>query len=133
MASKKGNCKKCNKELYSDNITGYCRSCLKIVRDEEKIKVWKETGDTGCGVSTTLRNSIRNYIFEKQSGKCAICGLDNIWNEQELKFILDHIDGNAANNWESNLRLICPNCDSQLDTFKSKNLNSARTHRKDYT
>lgn len=26
----------------------------------------------------------------------------------------------------SNIRLICPNCDSQTDTFKSKNKNSTR-------
>ena len=41
-------------------------------------------------------------------------------------FVLDHIDGNADNNNRENLRLICPNCDSQLDTYKSKNKNSAR-------
>ena len=49
-----------------------------------------------------------------------------------LHFILDHIDGDASNNFEFNLRLICPNCDSQLDTYKSRNKNSARTHRKNY-
>lgn len=28
----------------------------------------------------------------------------------------------------SRLRLICPNCDSQLDTYKSKNKNSDRIY-----
>jgi hypothetical protein len=29
----------------------------------------------------------------------------------------------------NNLRLVCHNCDSQLDTYKSKNKNSARKKR----
>lgn len=41
-------------------------------------------------------------------------------------FVLEHIDGNADNNSRINLRLVCPNCDSQLATFKSKNKHSAR-------
>ena len=67
-----------------------------------------------------------------QNYKCAICGCDNKWNGKELKFILDHIDGDASNNKQSNLRLICPNCDSQLDTYKSKNKKSARNFRHKY-
>ena len=43
-----------------------------------------------------------------------------------------HINGDAAYSARENLRLICPNCDSQLDTFKSKNKNSARTKRKEF-
>ena len=54
------------------------------------------------------------------------------WNGKELHFVLDHIDGDASNNHQDNLRLICPNCDSQLDTYKSKNKNSARNSRKEY-
>ena len=32
----------------------------------------------------------------------------------------------TLNNLRSNIRMICPNCDSQTDTFKSKNKNSKR-------
>ena len=55
------------------------------------------------------------------------------WNGKAINFILDHIDGNASNDLEYNVRLICPNCDSQLETYKSKNKNSARSHRKGFT
>jgi len=42
--------------------------------------------------------------------------------------ILDHIDGNASHNTRDNLRCVCPNCDSQLDTYKSKNKNGSRSY-----
>ena len=82
----------------------------------------------GLGADTTVRGTIREYILNEQGGKCAICGISNMWNNKPLAFILDHIDGNAANSARENVRLVCPNCDSQLDTYKSKNKNGARSY-----
>ena len=65
-------------------------------------------------------------FLNEQNGVCAICGCEPFHNGKSLTFILDHIDGDASNNKRDNLRLICPNCDSQLETFKSKNKNSTR-------
>lgn len=120
-------CLNCGKK--TNNIYFCSYDCNREYNKKLKIRHWKETGDTGCGVSSTLRNCIRDYILETQNGKCSICGIDSFWNGKHLNFILDHIDGNASNNREENLRLICPNCDSQLDTYKSKNKNSARKYR----
>lgn len=136
MPYKKIPCKNCGKliqPIYNKkdfNHSGLCRECYRKQEDDKKIKKWLKTGDTGCKISTTLRNCIRKYIFIEQKGKCAICGMNNIWQGKELHFILDHIDGNASNNFRTNLRLICPNCDSQLLTYKSRNKNSARKYRK---
>jgi transcription initiation factor IIE alpha subunit len=58
--------------------------------------------------------------------------MSNEWQGKPLVFVLDHINGDASYSARENLRLICPNCDSQLDTFKSKNKNSARTKRKEF-
>lgn len=102
-------------------------------RKSEKIQHWLETGDTGTAPASKPPDVIRQYVFDRQNGKCAICGMENNWNGKELKFIFDHIDGNAADSSPSNVRLVCPNCDSQLDTFKSKNKHSARQFRHKYT
>lgn len=84
-------------------------------------------------MSTGVKGVIRNYVFDEQNGKCAICGIGDTWNNKKLVFVLDHINGDASNSSKENIRLICPNCDSQLDTYKSKNKKSARTFRKRYT
>jgi hypothetical protein len=44
--------------------------------------------------------------------------------------VLDHIDGNPTNNCRENLRLVCPNCDSQLATYKSRNRGNGRHYRR---
>lgn len=125
-------CNVCGKLLSRDSKGNLCYNCLVVKNREDTIKRWLESGDTGCAVSTTLRNSIREYILNSQQCKCAICGVPNVWNGKELRFVLDHIDGDASNNFQHNLRLICPNCDSQLPTFKARNKNSARKHRSKY-
>ena len=38
------------------------------------------------------------------------------WNGSRLPVILDHKNGNRLDNSSENLRLLCPNCDSQLPT-----------------
>jgi len=52
---------------------------------------------------------------------CEICGQDNNWNNSTLVLILDHINGINNDNRLENLRIVCPNCNSQLPTFGSKN------------
>jgi hypothetical protein len=71
-------------------------------------------------------NYIRKFLSTEQGRQCAICHLDAAWNGRPLSFILDHIDGNSENNARPNLRLVCPNCDSQLPTYKSRNRGNGR-------
>lgn len=51
---------------------------------------------------------------------CEICGQINTWNDKPLVLQLDHINGNHYDNRLENLRIVCPNCHSQTDTFANK-------------
>lgn len=66
--------------------------------------------------------TITKYILEEQGNKCDICKMSPIWNCKEISFDLDHIDGNSSNHYRKNLRVICPNCHRQTETFGSKNI-----------
>jgi hypothetical protein len=52
--------------------------------------------------------------------KCDSCDLTE-WLGNPLSLHLDHVDGNNHNHVRSNLRLLCPNCHSQTDTWCGKN------------
>jgi hypothetical protein len=54
--------------------------------------------------------------------KCAVCGLLPEWNTKPLVLVLDHINGIGDDYRLENLRLLCPNCNSQTDTFGGRNI-----------
>ncbi len=52
--------------------------------------------------------------------KCSLCDLKAVWHGLPLVFVLDHINGESRDHRRSNLRLLCPNCNSQQTTFAGR-------------
>ena len=52
--------------------------------------------------------------------ECSVCHVSS-WQGNNLALQLDHINGKNNDHRLENLRLLCPNCHSQTDTFAGKN------------
>lgn len=64
--------------------------------------------------SSGLKNRlIKEHLLEY---KCYICGIFD-WLNNNLNLHLDHINGINNDNRIDNLRLLCPNCHSQTETY----------------
>ena len=68
--------------------------------------------------SNLKRRLIATGILEN---RCGICKAPPEWNQQPLSLVLDHINGVHNDNRLENLRLLCPNCNSQTPTFSGRN------------
>ena len=61
---------------------------------------------------------IRTGVLKNE---CSACHMGPEWQGSPLVMVLDHINGVYDDARLENLRLLCPNCDSQQPTFKGRN------------
>lgn len=77
----------------------------------------------------TRRILIYKVLVKLYGNYCFVCPQLSEWNGKPLRMRVDHVDGDASNNLPGNLRLICPNCDSQLPTYAGGNKGFGRVAR----
>lgn len=132
MTKKVYNCLQCGKEAAwgRSKLNKYCsNACHGLFRrlTETKPKIFANLVSEPKTLKRFLVTEIGEYCFE--------CGQLPEWHNMPLSLQLDHIDGNSDNNFPDNLRLLCPNCHSQTDTYSSKgsgNTLRKETKRNDY-
>jgi len=67
-------------------------------------------------------NLLRRLIADGfKNRQCEHCLLTE-WNGQKIPLEVDHVNGIHGDNQLKNLRVLCPNCHAQTDTYKGKNI-----------
>lgn len=59
--------------------------------------------------------------------RCERCSLTS-WNDQPIPLELDHANGRRDDNRLENLRVLCPNCHAQTETYRGRNIGVSATY-----
>lgn len=75
-----------------------------------------------CEHSSLSSGAVKARLFSNhlKENKCEICGISE-WLGKPIMCELHHINGNTTDNRLENLQILCPNCHSQTDNFRSRN------------
>lgn len=120
---KGGNYETLKSRLRSDMID-YSHISVGVGHNKGKVfkKPLKPIADVLVKNSSYSRQSLKKRLLSDGflKNNCSICGLEPSWNNNQLVMILDHVNGISNDNRLENLRLVCPNCNSQLPTHCGK-------------
>lgn len=109
----------------------YCSNACQIkYQNQSYIKKWKAGKIRGLQSIGIVSGHIKQYLRRKYGNKCCLCGWAKINSKtNKVPLVAHHIDGNWRNNVESNLLLLCPNCDSLTPTYAGLNKGKGRKGR----
>jgi len=127
-------CPICEKPVKRQNSAACSRAHSDEAKHKELIAAWKAGSWNGNGGPAMQAASlhVRRYLMDTFGECCMRCG----WAERHpvtgrVPVELDHIDGDATNNRESNLRLLCPNCHSLTESYRALNKGQGRQRRRE--
>lgn len=116
-------CLNCNNEFRHRKGHGLGKYCSNVCQQEYGYKTITLLRFNAGEIED--RRTLRKILSKEIKDVCFECGIKE-WNGKELSLQVDHINGDASNNNPDNLRLLCPNCHSQTDTYVAKNKGNGR-------
>lgn len=121
MANKGGNFRTLRERMEFENID------YDKFKRRKSIATFKTRNDNSIFVeNSNYRNrgelKKKMVLYYGVPYNCSKCGLGNLWQDEKIVLVLDHINGISHDNRLENLRFLCPNCNSQTDTFAGRNL-----------
>ena len=93
---------------------------IKMKMDELNININDFTSSKDIPLKTNNikknNNEIKRQLLEKNliENKCQSCKIGDMWNGRLLSLKLDYNNGNSNDKNLDNMRLLCPNCFTQI-------------------
>jgi rubrerythrin len=126
MKNKIYKCLSCNSVIPFKGYTythkycnNQCQANYRSKQADERNKIKLSAG------KLSSRPMIRRLLSESRGYRCECCGISE-WQGKEIVLQVDHINGDPYNDKPNNLRLICPNCHSQTESFAGANRGNGR-------
>lgn len=119
MRNHGSNCKTLVRRFAADNID---YKSLKKPYKPQRARLLVPLEEVLVEHSAYSRSSLKKRLIQTGmlKNQCAKCGLGTQWDGERLVMVLDHINGVCDDNRIHNLRLLCPNCNSQTSTFAGR-------------
>lgn len=104
----------------NDNRNVFMKNLREINKQKSSIPLEEVISNRlPCSRSSLKKKLVKSGIIKEL---CSICNSPPFWFGKSLNLVLDHINGMNNDNRLENLRFLCPNCNSQQDTFCGANI-----------
>lgn len=111
----KDKCKKLNLTTSHFDSSKYRLNAQNVIRQDMKTILIQNSQ-----YKSMNRLKLRLISEKYLKNECSVCKITS-WCDKPLSLQLDHINGIRNDNRIENLRILCPNCHSQSDTYAGKN------------